>query len=113
MEFPKWFSELVDEYKPSAAKRSDRALARFVRIMSKHYEPEVLADAVDEFILSNESGFFPSVGEFRPYANRAAERARAHVGVGAVDVKILRFEQERGTMPPNEQLGTDYLTWED
>lgn len=127
-ESPKWLVELMDEYAHFSEKRSDAAIARLARIFGI-YSPAVMSAAVDKYILQNERGYFPTVGELKPFVDSVvetiermpndptpAERRRWHevqmaklrVRFEHGDDEIMAFEQRRGTMPTDENIGSEY-----
>jgi len=98
-----WIEILLDEY---PTKRSDNAIARFAKFFNDQFTPEVLADAVSDFMLAGEK-FFPKIPDFVNYARNADDRATV-AGTRRTDwfddADLLRFEQRRGTMVSDADL---------
>ena len=101
-----WLEDLIDEY---PTKRNDRAVARLVRVFAGTPD-NVMSQAVADYLLAEQ--FFPKVGSLRPYVQTAEETARgetryndiAEQGRRYSDAEMLAWEQERGTMPPDDEL---------
>lgn len=107
--YPTWLNELADEYENQHV--SDN---RMVRIGAAYLdEPEdIMSAAVLAYVRENK--FFPKAADLHPYVIAARENARGRVPYNQLrqqihyaDADILRWEQARGTMPPDDQL--DYL----
>ena len=102
----KWLNDLIDEYPTN---RSDGAIKRLARIFAQ-YDDDTMQRATDSYIL--EGKYFPKVADMKAYVDHALY-AVAQQGPEHSDDEILAWEQERGTMPPDAELETDYLEWDD
>lgn len=109
MKPPEWLADLIDEY---PTKRTDSAIRRLVRVFSD-YDNDVMQAAVDVYLLNEK--YFPKVGDLAPYVKQAAEDARGDISYSELeqqwrytDSEMLVWEQERGTMPEDELLNTEY-----
>ncbi len=114
-----WLEDLMDEY-PTKTKdgkelRSESALVRLGLIFNKN-EPDIMQAAVDEYLLNEK--FFPRVATLKPYIDWALEQARGVKSYRQLeqdgqlifsDEELLKFEQERGTMPAGEAVGSEWL----
>lgn len=115
-----WLEDLIDEYPTN---RSDRAIVRLARVYRDETDT-VMQAAVDAYMLAGEK-FFPKVGDLAPYVREAQEQERGPEPYSQVkrvrygrwlsesgeyhsDEEMLRWEQERGTMPPDELLDTEW-----
>lgn len=115
-----WLEDLIDEYPTN---RSDSAIERLARVFSE-VSDETMQAAVDAYMLAGEK-FFPKVGDLVPYVKEQQEqdrgpedyddiqqvkygRWRSLTGEHYTDEEMLRWEQERGTMPDDDELGTDW-----
>jgi len=122
---PFWILELIDEFQHSANKRSDAAIARMIRVFAD-VDPDVMVDAVDDFIRERPIGFFPTIGELKPFVDRAVERSReielndddrrklydskmkrVRESIRHSDDEILEWEFDRGSIPRGE-LGSEW-----
>ena len=103
-----WLEDLIDEY---PTKRSDKAVARLARVFSE-FPQDIMRRATDEYML-NET-WFPRAASLRPYVKLAEEATRGDVRYNDIaeqgrrysDAEMLAWEQERGTMPPDDELAT-------
>jgi hypothetical protein len=98
-----WIEILLDEY---PTKRSDDAIGRFAKFFGDQYEPEVLAMAVNDYMLAGEK-FFPKIPDFVSYVRNAADRAvvaSTRRTDWFDDNDLLAFEQRRGSMPADADL---------
>jgi hypothetical protein len=104
-----WLNELIDEY--SNQKIDDKRLLRLGRAFSAE-SAEIMQDAVLSYIRENK--YFPRTADLNPYVLAANEDKRGEIkyrdlenqfsygrfGHGSYsDDDILRWEQQRGTMP--------------
>ncbi len=102
-----WLDELIDEY---PTKRTDRAIERLGRLF-KEIPQRIMEVAVDKYLL--EQSFFPKVGDLAKYVQWAKRIRPYEIASQVADEELLRWEQERGTMPADEILVTDYLEWDE
>jgi hypothetical protein len=119
-----WIKELMDEY-PTG--RSDAAIDRLARIFGE-YDDSLMQRAVDAYMLKSE--YFPKVGDLFPHVQHAQYQVKQQdimkpgieaknkwgtrfwlsLGIGDKDdAEILAWEQQRGTMPPDDQLESEWL----
>lgn len=115
-----WLDDLLDEYPTN---RSDNAIARLVRVF-RDVDDETMQAAVDAYMMDGNE-FFPKVASLAPYVQAAQEddrgpvpydqirrvhygRWQSVIGEHYSDEEILAWEQRRGTMPPDDELGTEY-----
>ncbi len=107
-----WLKDLMDEYPTN---QSESSQIRLGRIFSEH-EPDIMQAAVDEYLLNEK--FFPKVSTLKPYVDWALEQARGVKSYRQLeqdgqlifsDEELLKFEQERGTMPSGESVGSEWL----
>ncbi len=115
---PMWLDELLDEY-PTETKDgrtivSDRTILRLGKAYANE-SGDVMTLAVTTYIADNQ--FFPRTASLRSYvenAHAAIDESNGRVlGMIYSDKDLLRFEQERGSMPADELLGTDWLKEEE
>lgn len=106
-----WLNELIDEY--DTQKINDGRLLRLGRAF-KDEPPDIMQAAVLAYVRENK--YFPRTADLNPYVQIARENNRGHLPYHQIqqqprftDEDILRWEQQRGTMPADALLGTDYL----
>jgi hypothetical protein len=101
-----WLKDLLEEYPTNTewSYRSDAAIERLSRIYGQ-YDDETMRRATDSYIL--EKKYFPKVSDMKPYVDHALYAVKQQ-GPEYSDEEILAWEQERGTMPPDSQLDTEY-----
>lgn len=98
---PVWLQLLAVEY--ASTKRSVDQQELLAAVYQGEDE-ELLRKAAIRYLKHEE--FYPSVASFRPYV-RYEHEVRPYLTVKATwptDEELLAFEQEAGTMPPNEEL---------
>lgn len=128
-QLPKWLSELLDEYplatdSTSKQFRSRSSLARLVSAFL-HVPSEVMSAAVVEYMKENQ--YFPKLSDLNPYVLEAEkvyhptarpyddwERIASIQNMSDddkehLDSVMLRWEQQRGTMPATEKIGSEWL----
>ncbi len=110
-----WLDDLLEEY---PTKRSDGAIMRMVRVFSE-YDDDTMRTAVDAYML--EGTYFPKVSDLHPYILHALYAVKQQGPteyekilqmnddeIAEVDARMLAWEQERGTMPDDTQLDSEY-----